>query len=257
MASAQTVAQLVAYYVNLLIVQYAGQPNAQAEIALLAETALANAVFLDVENAYNIIGDNTAVGAQLDIIGKYVGVDRFYSELELTNYSGLVTYSEHSSLPTPPTVGGLTTYATFGNYDYNGTLQYSDIIATNNELNDANFLTLIKLGIINNNSNFSAQSIDASLFSFFGTAIRAESIGGAHLVYFITAALTPLIQAIIAKGLLPAPMGVGTTIVSDITGPMFSLVTYGGPTSPFGSGCSTYSDYATLPGETLTYAQIS
>ncbi len=66
--------ELVDYYVNLLILQYKNKAKAPEHIRAL----LTNVVFLelitDVENGFNI---DTAVGVQLDVLGKYLGLSRF------------------------------------------------------------------------------------------------------------------------------------------------------------------------------------
>jgi hypothetical protein len=72
------VSNLIAYYQKLLIKQYQGQPNAVAHIGLLAQAALMDGLPIDILNGFNInpaLGP-TAVGAQLDIVGKYVGASR-------------------------------------------------------------------------------------------------------------------------------------------------------------------------------------
>ncbi len=82
---------LINYYVNLLIVQYHNKPKAMATIQLLAETLIANNIFLQIENAFDV---DTAIGKQLDILGKYAGVDRYYTVEDLENYFSLETYTE-------------------------------------------------------------------------------------------------------------------------------------------------------------------
>lgn len=257
------ITDIIEYYVNLLIVQYAGpnQPKAQATIALLAQELLASGVILDVQNAYNLTGDSPAVGPQLDVLGKYAGVDRFYSELELTNYFGMITCLEVGSPPTSPPVFGLCLAANFNNPSYNGTLACDDIITVNNALTDASFLTLILFAIAVNNSNFSVQSISAILYEFFGTTVRREQGENFSVVYFISAAASNIIQAIIAKNLLPAPMGVGLLIVSNFTIPIFGFTSCSDIAasyeSPYSHGLSTCANYATLSGTTLACSQIA
>ena len=56
-------------YISLLIIQYANQPKARALIELFVGSLLADGIMFDVEQGYNL---DTAVGVQLDIIGKYV-----------------------------------------------------------------------------------------------------------------------------------------------------------------------------------------
>lgn len=249
----ETLQQIIQYYANLLIIQYNGLPKAQATIALYAQTLLASNIVLQVQNAYDI---DTAVGDQLDVIGKYVGVNRFYSEIVLTNYFSLVPQSAHAALPTSPPQWGFGTQATFENYDYNGTLIYDDIVTSTNSLSDSNFRILIKLAILRNNMNFSHEAIDAAMWGLFGDMIRPESTGNMAMQYFIAGAETTLVQAMISKGVLPKPMGVRLSAVINIIHNMFAFTGYDGYESPDGYGFSDYADYATLAGQVLTYSQI-
>lgn len=264
MAEQSTIDDLIAYYVKLLIIQYSGnQPKAQATMKILAAIMVANGIFFDVQNAYNIdpsLGD-TAVGAQLDVIGKYVGVDRFYTAIDLIDYFALVTYAQHAALPSSPPAFGMSTYSNFNNFSYNGTLVYNDVITSENALSDLDFLLLIQFMVLCNNMNYSAGAIDAALWQIFGTQVRAETKGDMSMTYFFTGPISTLLSTIIFKGLLPAPMGVGINVVQYINDLMFGMTTYAqaarGIYSPFASGFSTYANYATLPGQTLTYSQIS
>lgn len=281
MASQEFIDSLVDYYTNLLIVQYNNLPKANATIGLLVEEALANGVYWDVEKAYNILqipqpvwdapgqdwdepGEfwdilpDIAVGKQLDIIGKYVGVDRFYSAIDLENYFALVPYADYpSSLPSSPPAFGCSNYANFQQYSYNGTLLYNDVITSQNQLSDSDFFTLIQFMIMCNNMNFSYANIDNALFQIFGTSLRAESAGHMQMTFFVMGVLTTLINTIIFKKYLPIPMGVGANIVTNIQQNMFGMTNYLGAFSPYASGFSTYADYATLPGQVLTYSQVS
>ena len=62
------------YYSNLLIMQYHGKPKAKATIEK-SVALLPDDIIQDVINGFDI---QTAVGKQLDILGEYVGVDRYY-----------------------------------------------------------------------------------------------------------------------------------------------------------------------------------
>lgn len=61
------------YYANLLIVQYLGKAKAYATIQALVTMVIMNQLPDQVQNAYDI---GTAVGVQLDVLGKYAGVVR-------------------------------------------------------------------------------------------------------------------------------------------------------------------------------------
>lgn len=108
-----TISEKVNYYVGLLILQYIDKPNARATIAALASALAANDIAYQVLNAFNVtqltgsamalmdqisVLDSLAVsgtqhmrtyvtekysmtpaaGKQLDILGTYTGISRFY-----------------------------------------------------------------------------------------------------------------------------------------------------------------------------------
>lgn len=62
------------YYSNLLILQYHNKPKAKATVEATVGL-LPDELIQEVITGFNI---GTAVGKQLDILGIYVGVDRFY-----------------------------------------------------------------------------------------------------------------------------------------------------------------------------------
>lgn len=252
MAAQATIQQLVNYYVGLLIIQYRNKPKAQETIFFLASEFLCSAILLDIRDGYNL---DDAVGVQLDVIGKYAGIDRYYRELTLIDYFSMPSYTDE---PTSPPQYGFETYATFAtDNDLNGTLAYGDIVSSNNQLLDSFFRTIIRLKILQNTSNHSDESIDAGIWTIFGASVRPEESGVMKMAYFITSDTTPLINAAIYKKVLPRPMGVAALLVEDVTGDMFGFTDYSGFESPYAYGFSTYADYASLPGQILTYSQIS
>ena len=76
------ISEIVNLYKQLLIVQYADKPKAQATIELYINELLADGIYWEVNDAYNI---DTAVGVQLDILGKYIGLTRDYNGLLLSD----------------------------------------------------------------------------------------------------------------------------------------------------------------------------
>lgn len=278
MAATETVQELIDYYVNLLIIQYHDKPKARATIKLVVETLLMNGVMFDVLNGYSlesnadvwdVPGDvwdlpgdrwisgatvEAAVGAQLDVLGKYEGVDRFYKDIELINYFAFTSYDEVD--PDSQPKFGFSTYADFDDNEANGTLQYNDIITVNNRLIDDYFRIIIKLALLQNNMNHSHQAIDSGVYAFFGTSIRPESNGDMHMVYFLSSAITLIIQAIIAKKLLPRPMGVGMLIVTNLDQLAFGFGSYDGIESPYAYGFTDYADFDSVNGTIIQYDQI-
>lgn len=240
------ITSLVSYYANLLIVQYHNKPKAVATITALVTELLAAGVIFDVQNGYSI---ETAIGKQLDIIGKYVGVDRFFKDLDLHDYFAFNFYDEGAI---PDDKWGFNTYTDFDTLIENGTLTYNTIITKDFSLFDEEFRTIIKLKIIQNNSNHSHQSIDESIYKFFGNDVRPDSEGGMHMIYFVPTNLTAIIQAAIIKEVLPRPMGVGVLVVSQ-TNEFFGLLPYGADINPFNTGFTDYANYETKEGEILKY----
>lgn len=71
-----TTQELIDYYADLLIIQYKGKPKAYATIQTLVEPVVMDQLPAQIQDAFNLTGADTAVGAQLDILGKYAGVTR-------------------------------------------------------------------------------------------------------------------------------------------------------------------------------------
>lgn len=68
-----TTNEIVAYYQNLLIIQYLGKLKASGTIGVLVTPIIMDQLPNAVQNAFNL---DTAIGVQLDVIGKYIGVVR-------------------------------------------------------------------------------------------------------------------------------------------------------------------------------------
>lgn len=68
-----TLQELINYYVSLLVLQYNDKPKALGTIEALADVAVMDMLPISVQNAFSI---DTAIGVQLDILGKYAGVVR-------------------------------------------------------------------------------------------------------------------------------------------------------------------------------------
>lgn len=239
---------LIDYYTNLLIIQYNQKPKARAMIAAFAKQLLATGVFFDVRDGYDI---DVAVGVQLDVLGKYIGLDRFYNEDEL---DGFFAFSDYDESPVDPLKIGFSEYADYDTID-GRMLTYDDVITRQGSLIDDDYRFLLKLKIILNNSNFSHKEIDDSLFKFFGQDLVADSTGNMIMDFFVTDNKSTIIKAAIAKSLLPHPMGVWSRylISSDID--FFGFSTYTDTTSA-SIGFATYADYDTLTGETVTYGDL-
>ncbi len=248
------ITDLINYYVNLLIIQYHNKPKAQATIQLIADEVLASGIIFDIRDGYSV---ETAVGKQLDVIGKYVGVDRFWINEDPINYFAFTWYDEVS--PDAEEKWGFTDYADFDTFQYNGTLNYDEVLSVTNALSDSDYRILIRLKILQNTINHSHKSIDDSVFQIFGSAVVPDSPGNMHMYYFVTPALTAIILAAEQKLLLPRPMAVRLTTVSDVVYPLFAIPDWDHDPDDDDEtgGLTDYADYDTNEGNFLIYEQLS
>lgn len=201
---------IVDYYSNLLIIQYTGQPKATAMIALMVNELIANGILFDIRDGYDI---DSAVGVQLDILGKYIGVSRIFQANDLTNMFSLETYTEPD--PTLEDRWGLVTYATFATTLENGVVNYQSILTENFILNDTDYRTLLKLKIIQNYSNGSHKQIDDAMFEFFGNQVSVAQTATMQMTYTVPFNLSAILNAAITLNILPKPIGV--QLILEIT----------------------------------------
>lgn len=68
------ITDLLQYYSDLLILQYHDKPKAIATIQLFVKQFIADGLFMDILNSYDL---DTAVGVQLDRLGNLVGCPRY------------------------------------------------------------------------------------------------------------------------------------------------------------------------------------
>ncbi|RPJ58261.1 MAG: DUF2612 domain-containing protein [Dehalococcoidia bacterium] len=68
--------ELIEYYVNLIILQYK-RDKPEAHVRAYVKQLMIFELIQSVKNGYNL---DTAVGKQLDVLGKYVGIDRQLSD---------------------------------------------------------------------------------------------------------------------------------------------------------------------------------
>ncbi len=248
-----TVEQIVQYYTNLLIIQYKGKPKAEATIALIAEIQAMNNVQFDVESGFDI---NTAVGKQLDILGKWIGVNRNYQGTDYPDkVFGFTNYTDADS--------GQEGFLDYSDYDTKkGTfLTYNEIVGNKQKLNDEDYRIVLRLQIVCNNANMSQSAIDNLLFQYFGNSIIASSSNQMDLTYFIAESIAKLGIILLKKKVLPKPMAVRVKAINNENGPFFGFVAYGdsllnAEADDILEGFSDYSDYTTKEGSFLTYADI-
>jgi len=242
------------YYTNLLIIQYNNQQKAKATISLIVKELLCDDVMFMLRDSFNI---ETATGKQLDKIGQWVGIDRYFKgqTFDFTNgYFGLTDSSG--------TDNGQEGFSIYSDYTTKTgeMLQFGDVASANQILGDDDFKKLIKFKIILNNCNFSQKAIDDLIFDYFSGDIFLTTANDASLFYFVSNDIRGLVDILIQKNLFPKPMGVSASIIPT-SQPIFGLLSYGDDVAQATNdnlitGFSTYADYTSKQGEMLTYDKV-
>lgn len=201
------VTSIIEYYVNLLIIQYNNKPKARAAIEAIVREVLADGVLLDVRDGFDI---DTSVGAQLDILGQYIGVHRFYlGDPYVANYFGFADAVNPSAVS-----ANIVGFNDADAPDKEGLfLDADEVIVNRLRLNDEAYRTLLKLKIVQNYSDHSTGSIVAGLFEFFADGIAVKDNYNMTMTYLVGDVSNALVRAALQKGVLPKPMGVGLQVV--------------------------------------------
>lgn len=201
-----TTEDLIAYYQNVLIIQYKTMPNAVATIGLLSSQVVANLIYSQVLDGFSL---DSAVGAQLDILAAYVGLTR-----AVAGFSPSVTF-----LQLPFYADGGSGFGGFGSYtNLSAPSDFWKSYTTMTDsyvLSDGQLRALIQYLVTIRNSNFSNQVIDQVMERFFGQYVTLTDGEDMTLTYTHSASTDPsqLFAIVNYLGLLPSPAGVTITVV--------------------------------------------
>ena len=205
MATDQEIADIIQSYVDLLIIQYADKPNAKQQIEDYVSGLLDDGILFQIQDAFNI---DTAVGVQLDILGKYIGINRNGQQLEIAE--GIDFFSVLADDVTQND-------AAFGTVDSTQFLTFTSHIlgaeATDffmsQLLDDDHYRFILKLRIIQNNINHSEKEIDDAVTEVFGGGLVPSSADGTMtMTYVVDSENLTFAEIALQKGALPKPIGV-------------------------------------------------
>ena len=229
-----TTNELIAYYQNLLIVQYEGQPKARTVIAAYVSQVIAEQIISQVEDGFDL---EKAIGKQLDILGEYRGADRGYFGVVITHtYWTMPFYADADA----DTRLGWPLYGQAPIKWY--WLSYTEAVEPEYFLNDDEMRRLIKLRTLMQASDNSLESINQALYDVFqGTVVardnRNMTMDYIHLKTDIDM-LWPIAQA--SRSLIH-PAGVSVSYLEqNIMVGYYSLQYYGRPSDPDFIGLGRY-----------------
>lgn len=160
--------ELKTYFCELLIIQYRQAPKNREFISLLVDLVFSNNILSQI---YDLtVNINDSIGSQLDVVGKWLGTDRFYAGLDLFDrkYFSLVKYSNIRQNSYNENQGGFSNYTNFDTL-VGGFITYLllyNAISAVNKLGDNYFRKLLKLKSIKNSINFTKKEIDNAIYEW-------------------------------------------------------------------------------------------
>ena len=193
---------------DLIIIQYRQSPKNRALIDLLTGLLFANNLILQIRDL--CLNVDKSIGAQLDVVGKWVGLDRYYNAIEVWDrpYLAYPYYETIENESYNEFQGGFSTYSNFADDD-GGFLMYQDwkdVRTRSNVMPDEKFRKLIKLKIIQNSINHTKKNIDNAIWQWSnGNVYTTWDI--MELTYNFNSAYKETIFLADYKNILPHPTG--------------------------------------------------
>lgn len=198
---------------NLIIIQYRQSSKNRALIDLLVDLIYANNLILQIRDL--CLNVEKSVGAQLDVVGKWVGLDRFYNGVDLWDHIYLsfpyYTTIQDSSYDTLQ--GGFSTYLNFADND-GGSLMYKnwqDVRTKINQIGDDYFRELIKLKIVYNHIDHTRKNIDDAIWKWSKGNVYT-TWEGMKITYNYNEEYKNLMILASYKNILPRPIGCNIVI---------------------------------------------
>lgn len=185
------------YYADLLIIQYRNKPKARATIKLGVDLYLADGLVFQMQDVLDI---DTAVGAQLDLIGKILGQER--------EIHGLTLDKDYFSFEKVDAFG----YSDKDELSDGYWKQYRNSIASEYSLQDDDYRILLKFKALYNIRLGNMKFMDGMLYRLFGTDITITNNKDLTITYNIPTNYSTAVTAIIFLGYFNAPLGIDYNI---------------------------------------------
>ena len=201
---------------DLIIIQYRQSKKNRALIDLLVDLIFANNLLLKIRDL--CLSVENSIGAQLDVVAKWVGMDRYYDGLDLWErpYLSFPYYTTIKSGSYNENQGGFSTYKNFADND-GGFLMYrfwQDIRTQDNAMGDEYFRNMIKLRIIRNSINCTCKNIDEAIWKWSNGKVYT-TWNKMELTYHYDSSFKNIMTLAQYKNVLPNPTGC-TIILEEI-----------------------------------------
>lgn len=197
MAYETEVANIENYYADLLILQYRNKPHARETVKLGADIYLGDGLVFELNNILDI---DTAVGAQLDLIGQILGINR--------------------------NIYGLTFDKDFFTFEKDGAFGYSDVnqlskgywknyqssTGSSYALTDSDYRTVLKFKAAYNLRRGSWGELEALYYEFFGDELEMTNNKDLSVTFTVADGYSFPLRVAIYMGYIAPPAGIAYTI---------------------------------------------
>ena len=191
---------IIKYYQNLLIIQYHNKDKAKAEAGMRAKNAAGDFIFLDWYKNFDV---DTAVGAQLDLIGKIVGLNRVVYGFEFLN--SYFSLNDTVNLMSEPTGKN---FSTVDNPVEGGIRNVLHSRRSKYAMTDLQYRDAIKLKISYNNTVNSNKYIDDEFYRIFGRDVIVTNNFDMTMTLTVSKTYEQVIKIAEFLEIVPVPLGV-------------------------------------------------
>ncbi len=213
-----TTSELIAYYQDLLIIQYSSLPNASGVIAAFVKEAIADQIVAQVRDVFKIttavgLESGDAVGKQMDAVASYRGVSRTLFGIDLSRqYFQMPFYGEADADTLPG-------FAIYGQTPINWFfLNYIDANRPIYALNDDEMARITQFRAQVQSQLLSVEDVDDILFDFFGDNVAVFEDGNMHITYVdLISDMDTLFGIANQTHSLPRPAGVRLDVLRSET----------------------------------------
>lgn len=201
-----TTDELIDYYKGLLILQYASRPNAVAEVDAFIRALVQNQIISQVGDGFDV---TTALGAQLNILGTYRGINRVLFGISPGDYWSMVPCAD----PAPNSYFG---WALAAGADPTWRwLEVNDLDSVPYTLSDSQMRRLIQFAAAVDSWDGTLGNLDNILYTFFGVYVSLIDNENMSITYQHTASdpdPDSLFEIAKLADVLPHPAGIAFSV---------------------------------------------
>lgn len=201
----QDIQDVKTYYADLLILQYRNKPKARETIKIGADIYLGDGIIFQLQDILDI---DTAVGAQLDIIGKILDCPRVVQGI----YNDMIFFQFYDGADS---VG----FSTVGNPQGGNFRTIQNYNQSEYSLPDDDYRFLLKFKSAVNVMRGSERGIDDALWNVFQGDVLLKNNHNLTITYIVSAERTLAALAAKQLGYYRAPEGVGANYVLRVPSP--------------------------------------